>query len=161
MHAEFIETAKKLACQGAIDPTATDLRRAVSTAYYAMFHFLSEACASAFLGTENQDLERAWEHTYRTLQHGNVCSKCAYAKSASNGFPDEIREFAVFFIDLYDKRCAADYSPYSEEFGQVEVDLILQGLESHIEKFQACHDRDKKAFCVLVALKDNRRRRGS
>ena len=47
MHADLLDSAVKLACSGGdgTPPTQADLRRAQSTAYYAVFHFVVEQCA--------------------------------------------------------------------------------------------------------------------
>ena len=42
---DLIETARRLVESGAAQPTQADLRRAVSTAYYALFHCLAAATA--------------------------------------------------------------------------------------------------------------------
>ena len=38
---DLIQTARRLTESGAVQPTQADLRRAVSTAYYALFHCLA------------------------------------------------------------------------------------------------------------------------
>ena len=46
MHAELLDSALKLACASNAGPaTQTDYKRALSTAYYAAFHFIVRQCA--------------------------------------------------------------------------------------------------------------------
>ncbi len=48
MKRELVDTARKLLGDGAT--TRADLRRAISTAYYAAFHALAELCADEIVG---------------------------------------------------------------------------------------------------------------
>lgn len=52
-------------------PTDEALRRAISTAYYAMFHALAANNADCIVGTAHDLLSRhAWDRVYRGLEHG-------------------------------------------------------------------------------------------
>ena len=54
-------------------PGAAALRRAVSTAYYAMFHALAASNADALMGTPNDELTTdAWVQIYRGLNHNQT-----------------------------------------------------------------------------------------
>lgn len=163
MHADLLLTAKKLACANDdVEPSSADLRKAVSSAYYSVFHFISLQCAVSFIGEDNSDMERAWEHAYRTLAHRNVCHRCRDAKSESMGFPDQIRAFAAGFIDLYDKRCFADYCPTFEgDYDKIDTNAIIQDASYMMEQFSSASERDKRAFCAYLALKDNRKSMGN
>ncbi len=94
----LIATARKLCAR--VDgkpPTQADLRRALSTAYYAQFHALSRICADTLAGVEH-DANRnndACDESYRGLIHGIVVEACRNIKG--NRFPAKIREFALVF----------------------------------------------------------------
>lgn len=47
---DFLETARDLATSSARRPRQTNLRRAVSTTYYALFHCLAKCCADMVVG---------------------------------------------------------------------------------------------------------------
>jgi len=66
----FIRTALKLARGRRGKPQQVDLRRAVSTAYYAMFHCICRAYANSPLGSSKTRIDDAWFHAYRSLSHG-------------------------------------------------------------------------------------------
>ena len=69
---DFIATARRLADTSRPGrPRETDLRRAISTAYYAVFHCLAAYGADTLVGGpgSNRDL-RAWNRMYRSLEHG-------------------------------------------------------------------------------------------
>ena len=48
---DLMEAARALVESGPAPPTQARLRRAVSTAYYAMFHCLGACAADLFIGT--------------------------------------------------------------------------------------------------------------
>ena len=55
VHADLLSTARKLLCPiDGNEPSNTDLRRAVSTAYYAVFHHLSRACSELLVKSEDK-----------------------------------------------------------------------------------------------------------
>ena len=47
-------------------------RRAVSTAYYAMFHTLAELCADELLGAGSDTRSEEYIRVYRSLEHGTL-----------------------------------------------------------------------------------------
>lgn len=54
---DFIRTARSLVTQqGAGRPRETDLRRAVSTAYYALFHCVAASGADLLVGGDQSDV---------------------------------------------------------------------------------------------------------
>ena len=89
-----------------------NLRRAVSTAYYAMFHTLANSNADTLIGTPpgNTDDAAAWNRTYRALDHGAARNRFRHAGQMAL-FPNEVREFGDVFIDLQRERNTADYNP--------------------------------------------------
>ena len=45
------------------------LRRAISTAYYAVFHSLARIAADLIVGTDRNE---AWHQAHRALEHGSA-----------------------------------------------------------------------------------------
>ena len=88
-----------------------DLRRAISTAYYAMFHALANSNANALIGApENDDDNAAWNRTHRALEHGAARSRFRHT-GHMEPFPDVVREFAETFNKLQEERQTDDYNP--------------------------------------------------
>ncbi len=54
-------------------PTQANLRRAVSTAYYAVFHSLAQTAADMLIGRKRTS---DWHQVYRALEHGNAKNAC-------------------------------------------------------------------------------------
>ena len=77
MHAGLLETARKLLC---VDPgqhaTETDIRRAISSAYYALFHYLCDLAVQLIFNGSVKTLGRAKLQTYRALSHNGIGSAC-------------------------------------------------------------------------------------
>lgn len=84
-------------------PRQSNLRRAASTAYYAMFHCLANCCATTLVGGPNADRsEPAWRQVYRALEHGVARNNCTN-KNFLSKFPQDIEDFAHLFVSLQEK----------------------------------------------------------
>ena len=91
---DFLETAHDLATSSARRPRQTNLRRAVSTTYYALFHCLAKCCADMVVGGAGSDRSRpAWRQTYRALGHGTARKRCEHRKNIRQ-YPAEIQDLA-------------------------------------------------------------------
>ena len=70
----------------ASQPTEEALRRAISTAYYAMFHALATSNADCIVGSIHDPTSRhAWDRVYRGLEHG--IARIQLRDRTSNSFP--------------------------------------------------------------------------
>ena len=155
----LIETAKKLAKTGRRGkPRQTDLRRAISTVYYALFHTLSESCADLLVGkSARKGARRSWAQAYRALQHGRVKAVCsvdakARVRTAYRKFSDEIQAFGSLFVELQKKREEADYDPLASHLTSSEVLKLIEEASSAIEGFKKASAVDKRAFCSFVVF---------
>lgn len=150
---DFIATARRLADAGRPGrPLETDLRRAVSTAYYALFHCLAACCADTLVGSARRN-ERAWLRTYRALQHGTVRRRCQHRDTAD--FPDAIRTFANVLVEMQDRRHRADYAP-DAAFNKSDVVHYIVRSENAIAAFAAVNLSHRRAFAVHVLFDHNR-----
>ena len=111
--ARLISIATQLTLSSDDTPEYQDsLRRAASTAYYAMFHALANSNADTLIGTPagNADDAAAWNRTYRALEHGAARNRFRHAGQMAP-FPNAVEEFAETFIELQGERHTADYNP--------------------------------------------------
>jgi hypothetical protein len=90
-------------------PRQVDLRRAVSAAYYAVFHELCHVCANTLVGTGAASATEAWSLAYRSVNHGVAKRRCRALPNQA--FPPGIRNFAKTFVTLQEERHRADYDP--------------------------------------------------
>ena len=133
-------------------PRQAELRRAVSTAYYALFHALAHCCADMVVGaTRASRSQAAWNQTYRALEHGLARNQCNN-RSMMRQFPAEIEGFGKQFVDMQQKRHFADYDPETA-FRRNEVIHLIDQTESVIAAFNAVPNIDKRAFAVYVLFR--------
>ena len=107
---ELLGTCRKLVPQSADPPpTQADLRRAISTAYYAVFHTLAASNAELIAGQPQSSISTyAWERVYRRLDHGRAQNNL---RAVLNLLSPPGAFFARTFIELQGMRQEADYDP--------------------------------------------------
>ena len=134
-----IEAAKMLAGSHETIPTPPGrprqamLRRAVSTAYYAMFHALCASNADTLVGQSppgpHSDL---WIETYRALQHRTAKNRLAsYIQLVQD---PAMRDFGQLFGTMQQQRISADYNPRAR-FIRSEVVASIDRTEAAINAF--------------------------
>lgn len=145
---DFIATARDLTRSSGGRPRQTNLRRAVSTTYYALFHCLAGCCADMLVGGPGAvRSERAWRQTYRALQHRLARRRCEQGNIG--GFPIEIQDLANLFVNMQTKRHGADYDP-GAAFSKLEVVHDIDEAENAIRQFPRAPVRDRRAFAVYL-----------
>ena len=137
-------------------PRQAELRRAVSAAYYALFHSLALGCANMLAGpASRRRLDSAWHQTYRALDHAHARNQCN-DQSAMRGFSEHIRYFGRRFVLMQNQRQLADYSP-SVTFSRERVMLLIDETDGAIDSFESATPSERREFALHVLL---RRRRG-
>ncbi len=97
------------------------LRRAVSTAYYALFHKVLQSGAECFMGPGKQRTA-GYSLLYRSFNHGRMRSVCEsldvqtlsknlQKQLGRTAVRHDMRDFAGAFVALQDERHVADYDP--------------------------------------------------
>ncbi len=110
---DLLRQADHLTEYEGIDPSQASLRRAVSTAYYALFHLLVEEGALRWTGSPEGRIgfERGFNHgSMRTISEKFARSvwKDWHAKVPT--IPKSLKEVALAFMTLQDQRHKADYN---------------------------------------------------
>jgi uncharacterized protein (UPF0332 family) len=125
MHHDLLRLARELVDRNPGAPIEAELRRAVSTAYYALFHLLVfEAMARCI----SDPALRA--RVARAFQHGSMKEFCrSYRRPDTNSIgsvvPAQLRQIAFEFIALQDARHQADYDTgVSVTHGQADIDVM-------------------------------------
>lgn len=150
---DLLDTAHILLSSRGDKPTDASLRRAVSSAYYALFHCLSRECADLLIGNGGSDRsDAAWRQVYRALEHGTAKTKCRKQEMIKK-FPDEVQGFARTFAALQEKRHSADYDPFAR-FTESVVNIDVAAAEAAIAMFKSAPAKHRRAFCAYVLLKD-------
>ena len=145
---ELIEAARVLTESGPGRPTQARLRRAVSTAYYAVFHCLAATAADLFIGPTRGP---AWHRAYRALEHGRARSACQ--EPAVREFPEEVRAFAEAFVALQKARQQADYALDMDDYQQSDVLGYIASAELAIGQFEQADIEARRGFAALALFR--------
>ena len=131
-------------------PQQMQLRKAVSAAYYAMFHALAASNADTLIGASPQFRRLpAWTQAYRALEHGFAKGRM---QSGLTIFAPAIQNFGRVFTDLQNWRHLADYSP-NAEFRRSQTLRIIDRAEAAIIAFEAADPTERKAFAAHVLFR--------
>jgi hypothetical protein len=109
-HDELLQQAKDLLDRN--NPTQADLRRSVSSAYYALFHLLIfESCSNWSHDISRSGLARMFDHGVMKKASNKIrdASRIPYA-GEDPGVVNELRFFAGLFVQLQQQRHEADYN---------------------------------------------------
>jgi hypothetical protein len=117
----FEQASNLIASSATGRPRQVDLRRAISAAYYGVFHAVLTAAADQAVGS----VRRASEHyglVYRSVSHRGLRELCQEVQKPVpsaryrryqpvGGFSRNVRTFAAGLVQLQDARHSADYDP--------------------------------------------------
>ncbi len=150
MAAGLLDAAFRLASASRGRPAQPYLKRAVSTAYYALFEALARECADSFVGTGRARGTPAWVHVYRALEHGLAKGACLQARNL--GLPPNIIAFADAFTALQEQRHRADYDPVAR-FSRADVIDWITLADAAIRSLRSVTRTERRYFAVLVLLR--------
>ncbi len=140
-----------------------DRRRAISSAYYAVFHFTLASLADEFVGkTPTTRRTPRYALVYRSVDHKALETLCSEVKKPklpqkyepyvpSNGFESNMREFAVLVLQLKEKRNSADYDP-SHWVKIADARQAIENARAAIQRFGKASAARRKAFLTLLAF---------
>jgi hypothetical protein len=154
---ELLQQAEALA--GKPGATEADVRRAISAAYYATFHFCLRAAADMILGAASRSTS-AYSLVYRSVDHKTLSGLCAQLSKTSppklaivpsNGF-GTIADFARHTVSLQGQRQLADYDP-SRTFTAAEANLVISDARQAITWFKSGDELQQKAFLTMLLFR--------
>jgi hypothetical protein len=163
---ELLQLARDLAVLDPRRPRQVALRRAVSTAYYALYHRIVLDGANHLVGYwAAGDDAAVGEAATRWFTHTRVAAACAVfagatpagrfgskagAAVAKRAVSAELQTVARAFLELQSRRHEADYDG-SVDFTRQEVLNVVRRTEKTFEVWRACEDPFWKRF-LLIAL---------
>jgi hypothetical protein len=161
---ELLGLARLLVARGSNPPTEAQLRRAASTAYYAVFHTGARAGASRFMGA-GAEAGAGFAVLYRGFNHGrmkSVCRALDVPRLASNlqrqlgrtAASQHLREFARLFVALQEARHRADYDP-QVPLGHADAMELVNRAEFAIQAFDRVPN-DERADVLALMLANAR-----
>src|ERR1700689_4712923 len=101
-----LKIARELATRDKGRPRQASLRRAVSTAYYAVFQALCETCAAELVGWD-----KPWESftpIFRAVEHGRAAQTLLHPNLSTT---PELQRLGFAFNELQSVREWAEYNP--------------------------------------------------
>jgi hypothetical protein len=157
---QLLQQADALVRQDPKRPSQASLRRAVSAAYYALFHLLVGESSTRVIGSAAEN--SALRHTLsRAYNHGDMVKVAKWMQS--NSLPDYLRALpnatrpppdllmvAGTFVQLQEQRHLADYS-LGQPFLKADATLLVQQAEDAFVRWAAIRE-DKAAGLFLLLL---------
>ena len=131
-------------------PLPDSLRRAVSTAYYALFHALANSNADCLIGAPADPLlQHAWNRVQRGLDHTAARRNLEQDR---HRFSQPVQEFIATFAALQNARHTADYDS-SRQFSLTEAQSWINQAEKAITDFMAVDSNERRAVAVQALVR--------
>ena len=147
--AHLLEQAEGLAAAPAEgQPRDADLRRTISTAYYAIFHAILTAAADLFVGAAKQTTS-LYGLAYRSVNHQKVrevCREVAKPIPSDRYKPYVLADATVL---LQAKRYEADYNPLFAAT-RTDVDILLKQARKALDDLQSATEEQRSLFLGLL-----------
>ena len=129
-------------------PTDEHIRRAISSAYYALFHALATSNADVLIGPpQDQKTAEAWTRVYRSLNHGPARQ---ILRRHRQEFSQGSQIFADTFSDLQNQRHSADYDPTAVFTGNQPTIWLAEAEVAIIDYLQV--DHSERAYIAALTL---------
>ena len=142
-------------------PNQDELRKAVSTAYYALFDALASTAANNIVGSSPATRKSpVWVQTYRSLDHGSAKTQCKKIFSLKENTKPQvqltsdqrIKDFAEAFVTMQELRLDADYNP-GRTFSRSTVNIRIGAAESALIGFMQAPRSERRTFVAFVMHK--------
>jgi len=135
---DLLEQAYDLANKEPTNPKQASLRRAVSTAYYALFHLLIDEAVGKW------SVQRQRSILARTFEHGKmkgICDDVLKIVKSGGTIPPELNTVASNFIQLQQHRYTADYDN-SKQWSRTDVLNVLSLAKDAFTAWRAISSED-------------------
>jgi uncharacterized protein (UPF0332 family) len=146
-------------------PRQVDLRRAISDAYYGIFHATLAAAADYFVGASKRSTSQ-YVLVYRSISHGALHELCAELKKPAvsrlfvrhvppGGFGLDVKAYADGFLELQEKRLLADYDP-QKRYRRLDAVAAIASAQRALTRFKNTVETEREAFLALLVVKPTR-----
>ena len=159
---DLLNQARQLATHEPRRPRQASLRRAVSAAYYALFHLLVDAASREIVAGQGRDVLR--QQVGRALGHADMKKACqALVKWNPGASPQPLDQLipggpdgrvvtvADAFVELQQARHEADYD-LSRRFSRTDVLALVGVAEGAFSAFQTMRKADENRRVFLMHL---------
>lgn len=160
---DLIKHAQRLIKSGKGKPKQVELKRAVSAAYYSLFHRFLKAAADDLIGsTATARRSSAYKLIYRGFEHSRMRTTAIDATKATmppklveasgyTQFSEQIQAAARAFVELQQKRHSADYDPqfrFSKSDARVAIELAIFGGGM----FDIANATERRSFLLCMLM---------
>jgi hypothetical protein len=138
-------------------PRQVDLRRAISSAYYALFHEVCIAAADQIIGRSKQS-EQLYALVYRSIDHRALRQLCEdltkrtppakYARFGGGIRVLGIAFFSFAVVELHAKRHSADYDPMIR-LSALDARMAIRTARRALIAFRTVR-RERRIFLMLL-----------
>jgi uncharacterized protein (UPF0332 family) len=136
-----------------------DLRRAISSAYYALFHAVTAQATDELVGRSHRQTQR-YRRVYRCVEHkalrklfGDIVKPTLPRKYANHapdgGFGHGLEYFATTLVQLQDQRHLADYDPLFPVTRGGAIGTVQKAREA-LERFRDSEPARRRELLTLV-----------
>jgi hypothetical protein len=126
-------------------------RRAVSTAYYAVFHALAKSCASILLPSVDRNSD-AYRRVYRALDHGPL--RAIFAPTGPLRDREPLQKIGEVVVQLQSERHRADYMPPSKDFfSPNQAESLIGKARQAVKEIETLSSRDRIALATWLLFK--------
>lgn len=139
-----------------------DLRRAISAAYYAVFHATLAAAADQYVGASKRTTSH-YGLVYRSVDHKDISDVCLEVRrpqlsaklsryAPSGGFDADTKAYANAVTELKQRRDDADYNPLIRVKSS-DAQLALRTAYSALHHLRTMQVASREAFLGLLLFK--------
>jgi hypothetical protein len=161
----LFDQADGLVAQPAGQPRQADLRRAISAAYYGIFHAALTAAANLAVGEVNQT-KSEFGLVYRSIDHKWLRELCEdigkrplpakFRPHFPVAGPDQnMIDFATAVVELQEKRNQADYDPLYRT-NKTDATATIATARGALLRLQAAGIASRNAFLYLLLFRPRR-----
>jgi hypothetical protein len=136
-------------------PRQADLRRAISSTYYALFHAIVTQAADDFFG-KPQRASPLYQKVFRSVEHRKLrrlCDDIVKSNLPRNHsiFGHDLIAVASAVIDLQEKRHSADYDPHYR-VNISDANSAVKAARAALASFRSLNRERQTVFSSLLIL---------
>jgi hypothetical protein len=157
LHHDLLEQAQHLALREPNKPRQASLRRAVSAAYYSLFHFLLHEATQLLFPARPAALRGRASRAFTHSEAKNVCEIFAREKGGikeltTDPLEQQLTEIAGSFVELQEARHRADYD-LMHTFDRIQVIGYVDDTRLAIAKWKAIkHNPNANVFLTALLI---------
>jgi uncharacterized protein (UPF0332 family) len=126
-------------------------RRAVSTAYYAVFHALAKSCADSLLPSVDRSSDE-YLRVYRALEHGSL--KAAFSAKGPLKDRESLRKIGDLVVPLQSERHRADYlPPIKNVLSRDKARELVNQARKAVQEISSLSSEDRRTLATWLLFK--------